>query len=758
MGIGERIEMLRLAREYKPYTIGIIFIIILLFIQAVTELALPEYMSNIVNIGIEQNGIQNTVPVVIKREDMDRIKLFIDKETRELVEDNYKLIDKNDLNREEYEKLLKEYPIINTEDLYILNTKSKKVINNMEKPFARAIFILDNLEKELDNKTLSKYIDKINPNISQNGDMYFHISQFSQEELDRLNTEIDEDLGMDKFPENMINQRAINYIKNKYDDMAISIIKIQSNYILYVGGIMLLISLLTMMASVGIGYISAKISAGVGKNLRKKVFEKISTFSNTEFDKYSTASLITRNTNDIQQIQTITIMLLRVIFFAPILGVGGVIKALNTNVSMAWIIMLGVIVVLGLISIIFSIAIPRYAKIQNLVDKLNRILRESLGGILIIRAFNTQKIEEDKFESVNQELTKTNLFVLRIMNLMRPGMMLIMDLITVLVIWVAAHEINDGNMQVGDMMAYTQYTRRVLRSFLMISMISTMLPRASVSANRIVEILDTETSIKDPENPKELKKSGLITLEFKNVSFKYPGANEAVLKNISFKARSGEIIAFIGSTGSGKSTLVNLIPRLYDVTEGEILLNNINIKDLRLRDLRENIGYIPQKAVLFTGTIESNIRYGKNENINDEDIYKALEIAQGMEIVNEKKEGLSYQISQGGTNVSGGQRQRLTIARALAKKSDILIFDDSLSALDFKTDALLRKAISREINDSIVLIVGQRISSIMNAHKIIVLDEGEIVGMGTHRELLKDCNIYRQIAASQLSEEELLYE
>ena len=750
--------MFRLAREYKPYTIGIIFIIILLFIQAGTELALPEYMSNIVNIGIEQNGIQNTVPVVIKREDMDRIKLFIDKETRELVEDNYKLIDKNDLNREEYEKLLKEYPIINTEDLYILNTKSKKVINNMEKPFARAIFILDNLEKELDNKTLSKYIDKINPNISQNGDMYFHISQFSQEELDRLNTEIDEDLGMDKFPENMINQRAINYIKNKYEDMAISIIKIQSNYILYVGGIMLLISLLTMMASVGIGYISAKISAGVGKNLRKKVFEKISTFSNTEFDKYSTASLITRNTNDIQQIQTITIMLLRVIFFAPILGVGGVIKALNTNVSMAWIIMLGVIVVLGLISIIFSIAIPRYAKIQNLVDKLNRILRESLGGILIIRAFNTQKIEEDKFESVNQELTKTNLFVLRIMNLMRPGMMLIMDLITVLVIWVAAHEINDGNMQVGDMMAYTQYTRRVLRSFLMISMISTMLPRASVSANRIVEILDTETSIKDPENPKELKKSGLITLEFKNVSFKYPGANEAVLKNISFKARSGEIIAFIGSTGSGKSTLVNLIPRLYDVTEGEILLNNINIKDLRLRDLRENIGYIPQKAVLFTGTIESNIRYGKNENINDEDIYKALEIAQGMEIVNEKKEGLSYQISQGGTNVSGGQRQRLTIARALAKKSDILIFDDSLSALDFKTDALLRKAISREINDSIVLIVGQRISSIMNAHKIIVLDEGEIVGMGTHRELLKDCNIYRQIAASQLSEEELLYE
>lgn len=449
------------------------------------------------------------------------------------------------------------------------------------------------------------------------------------------------------------------------------------------------------------------------------------------------------------------ILLLRIVFYAPILGIGGIVKVLETNTSMAWIIAVGVVAIFALVIVLFSMAVPKFKIAQKLVDKVNLVIREALNGIMVIRAFNTQKYEEDRFDEVNKDLTKTHLFVSRLMAIMMPTMMLIMNCIILLIVWVGAHEINSGAIQVGDMMAFMQYTMQIIMSFLMISAISIILPRASVSAQRIVEVLDEEVTIKNPENPKKITGDVKGTIEFKNVSFKYPGAEEYVLKDISFIANAGETTAFIGSTGSGKSTLINLIPRFYDPTEGQILLDGIDIRDMELKDLRERIGYVPQKGVLFTGTIESNLKYGKNFDANREDVLKAIEIAQAKEIVDEKEEGILYEIAQGGTNVSGGQKQRLSIARALVKKPEVFIFDDSFSALDFKTDAALRSAIEREIKDSTILIVAQRISTIMNADKIVVLDQGEIVGIGTHKELLKKCDIYRQIAMSQLSEEEL---
>lgn len=450
-----------------------------------------------------------------------------------------------------------------------------------------------------------------------------------------------------------------------------------------------------------------------------------------------------------------SMMMLRIIFYAPILGIGGIIRALRTNTSMAWIVAVGVIAILTLVIVLFAIVMPRFKKLQKLVDKVNLVMRESLNGLMVIRAFNTQRFEEKKFDNANNDLTKTNLFVSRVMTMMMPTMMLIMNGIMLLIIWVGAHEIDNGVIQVGDMMAFIQYTMQIIMSFLMISMISIILPRASVSAQRISEVLDKELTIKDPENYKEIRKDIKGMLEFKNVSFKYPGAEECVLKNISFTAKPGETTAFIGSTGSGKSTLINLIPRFYDVTEGRILLDGIDIREIRLHDLREKIGYVPQKGVLFTGTIESNLKYGKNADVSHEDVLKAIEISQAREFIDEKERGIETEISQGGTNVSGGQRQRLSIARALVKKPEVFIFDDSFSALDFKTDAALRKAINEGIKDRTLLIVAQRINTIMNAENIIVLDEGKIVGMGSHKELLRNCDVYRQIALSQLSEEEL---
>ncbi len=527
-----------------------------------------------------------------------------------------------------------------------------------------------------------------------------------------------------------------------------------TNYIIKTGGMMLLISLGSAICAVVVGLFAARIAARVALALRRDVFEKVESFSNIEFDKFQSASLITRTTNDITQVQTVLIMMIRMIFYAPIMGVGGIFKALSKSSSMSWIIAIAVVILIGIIAVLFSLALPRFKRVQNLIDKLNLVTRENLSGMLVIRAFNTQRFEENRFDETNKSLMGVNLFVNRLMSFLMPAMMLIMNLTSIFIVWIGAKEVGAMNMQVGDMMAFIQYAMQIIMSFLMISMMFIMIPRAAVSGKRIAEVLDTEVAIHDPKQEKSFRAPVEGTVEFKNVEFAYPGAEEAVLHDISFIAKPGEMTAFIGSTGSGKSTLINLIPRFYDVTKGSITIDGIDVRELKQHDLREQIGYVPQKAVLFSGDIESNLKYGRKE-ASDKEIEEIIEIAQSKEFISAKPEGIKAPIAQGGSNVSGGQKQRLSIARALAKKAPICILDDSFSALDFKTDAALRKSLKEKMANTTMLVVAQRISSIMQAEQIIVLDGGRIVGKGTHHELIKNCEVYKEIALSQLSKEEL---
>lgn len=748
--------MFRIIKEMKPFTIIILIIVGLLFFQARTDLALPDYMSNIVNVGIQQSGIENAVPEVIRESELEKIKLFLKVEEIQLVDKSFKLINQDNFSDKELEDYSKKYPFLKDESLYVLDTESQEDIETMNSFLGKAMLTVMGIDMGAPQGILSSEENLgENPfaNFPEGTDPFMVIKNLPVEQFQAMKAKIDEQFEI--LPDNMVVQSAINYIKTEYEAIGIEIQKTQSKYILSIGGIMLLIALIGMAASITVGFLSSRVAASLGRNLRDKVFQKVTSFSNAEFDSYSTASLITRSTNDIQQIQQFMVMLLRMIFYAPILGIGGVLKVLDTNTSMAWIVGIGVVAILILIITLFTVALPKFKTVQKLVDKVNLVMREALNGTLVIRAFNTQKHEEEKFDKANTDLTKTNLFVSRIMVTMMPTMMLIMNMVMLLIVWVGANQIDQGAIQVGDMMAFIQYAMQIIMSFLMLSMVSIILPRASVSANRIAEILNEETQIKNPENPKQFKKDIKGLLEFKNVGFKYSGAEECVIKNINFTAKPGETTAFIGSTGSGKSTLINLIPRLYDVTEGEITIDGINIKDVLLHDLREKIGFVPQKSILFSGTIESNLKYGKNYSVNEEGISTAVEVSQSKEFIQDKEKGLQTEISQGGTNVSGGQKQRLSIARALAKKPKIFIFDDSFSALDFKTDRTLRNAMKKELTDRTILIVAQRINTIRNAEKIIVLDEGKIVGTGSHEELLKNCDVYKQIALSQLSEEEL---
>lgn len=534
----------------------------------------------------------------------------------------------------------------------------------------------------------------------------------------------------------------------------IGVQQMKPDYILNVGAKMLGVALLSMAATIGISFVASRVAASLGSRLRQEVFTKVVNFSSNEMDKFSTASLITRSTNDIQQIQNLMVMLLRIVIYAPIVGIGGIIKVLSTENTMAWIIVVAVTTIIIVVFALFKVVMPKFKQVQNLIDKLNLVTREILTGMLVIRAFGTEKHEEKRFDKANEDLTKTNLFINRTMAMMMPLMMLIMNIITIIIVWNGAYAVDSGTMQVGDMMAFIQYTMQIIMAFLMISMVSIMLPRAAVAAGRVDEIINTELSIKDPINPISFEDDKKGILEFKNVSFRYPNADEYVLENITFTAKKGETTAFIGSTGSGKSTLINLIPRFYDVTEGEIIFDGVNIKDVSQHELRDKIGYVPQKGILFSGNIESNIKYGK-KSISDEAIKKAVEISQAKEFIESAEKGYETEIAQGGTNVSGGQRQRLSIARAIAKSPELYIFDDSFSALDYKTDAALRKALGKETKERAVLIVAQRISTILNADKIIVLEEGKIAGIGTHKQLMNNCEVYRQIAFSQLSKEEL---
>ncbi len=748
--------MNKLVKYLKKSTLSIIFIVALLIGQAICELALPDYTSSIVNVGIQQGGVENAVPEIIRKSELDKITIFMSSADKDKVLQNYNLLSKDSISTEEFNKYKEEYPALEKEDLYKLSTTDKEIIDELSSILGKPILIVSGIENggtEVDAMK-KQMMANLPTSATQNGDVdiFKVLSSMPEENLTAITKEIDKNFK--NLPETMVDQSAVNYVKSEYEAIGINTEKMQNNYIIMTGLKMLGITLLSVLASVLVGLLGARVAATLGKDLRSSVFKKVMSFSNKEITEFSTASLITRSTNDIQQIQMMMVMFLRIVFYAPILGLGGVLKVLQTNTSMTWIIGVGVASVLVLVMIMFIVVMPRFKILQSLVDRLNLVSREILTGLPVIRAFSTEKYEEQRFEKANKDLTKVNVFVNRVMSCMMPAMMFVMNAITVLIVWNGAHSIDAGTMQVGDMMAFIQYTMQIVMSFLMISMVSVMLPRALVSLDRIDKVLNTDISVKDPEKPVQFKEDKKGVIEFKNVSFRYPDAEEDILTDISFTANAGETTAFIGSTGSGKSTLINLIPRFFDVTKGEILVDGVNIKDVTQHDLREKIGYVPQKGVLFSGTIDSNLRYGKKE-ATEEDINKAARIAQATEFIESKPEKYETKISQGGTNVSGGQKQRLSIARAIAKDPEIYIFDDSFSALDFKTDAKLRKSLKEEISESTVLIVAQRISTILNADQIIVLDEGKMVGKGTHKELLNNCEVYKQIALSQLSKEEL---
>jgi ATP-binding cassette subfamily B protein len=739
--------MFKLAKYLKPFVALIFAAIILLFVQAMCDLSLPDYMSNIVNKGIQQGGIESAVPEAVRQSTMDRLALFMNDNDKSEVLNNYTLIDKSN---KDYDKYIEDYPTLAKEPIYRLNDIDKLETDKINIIMGKAFLTVSGIEKTK-SEAKDGLIEFNGTKIPASADLFALIARQTAEQRNQISNSINERFAA--LGDNMITQAAVVPIKAEYIALGMDTDKIQSRYIMNSGFLMLLIALLSAACTVVVGLLAARVAAGLSRNLRKGLFTKVESFSNTEFDKFSTASLITRTTNDITQVQMLVIIMIRMVIYAPIMGAGGVIKALNKSSSMTWIIALAVVVLLGLILTVFVVAMPKFKIIQKLVDRLNLVTRENLTGMMVIRAFNTQSFEEKRFDIANRDLTDTNLFVNRVMVFMMPAMMLIMNGVTLLIVWVGAHQIAESAMQVGDMMAFMQYAMQILFSFLMLSMMFIMIPRASVSAQRIAEVLETEISIRDPKEPKHFDKvEGII--EFKNVTFRYPEAEGDAISNVSFKALPNQTTAFIGSTGSGKTTLINLIPRFYDVTAGQVLIDGIDVKEVTQHDLRERIGYIPQKGSLFSGTIESNLKYA-NESATIDDLNKAAEIAQALEFINEKPEGITAEISQGGTNVSGGQKQRLSIARALVKKPKIYIFDDSFSALDFKTDAALRKALKSQTEESTVLIVAQRISTIMNAEQIIVLEDGNVVGMGTHKELMKNCETYQEIALSQLSKEEL---
>ena len=751
--------MLKVLKNLKESWLSVIAIVLLLIVQAAGDLTLPDYTSKIVNIGIQSGGIENPAPEVIRKSEMDNLLIFT--EDDEQILNDYKEISKENLDEKEYEKLVKRYPALENETLYEVkkldNEEQTRLNNMMTKP----LMMLSSLEnEETANSMKEQMLSSMPANIPeqqkiamQNMELIDIIKQMPKEQIDKMLETVNEKL--DNMQNSILEQAAIQQVKKEYKAIGIDTDNLQNKYIIIAGLKMLGISFIIMASAISIMCLSARVAAKLAKTLREKTFKKVLKFSNKEFSEYSTASLITRSTNDIQQIQGLIAILFRVLVYAPIIGIGGFLRVLRqSDNSMAWIIGVAILAILFVVATLFIIAMPRFKKLQELIDKLNLVAREILTGLPVIRAFNTEKKEEKRFDKANVDLTKTNLFVNRAMSFMMPTLMLIMNAISLLIVWVGAHGIDNGTMQVGNMMAFIQYTMQIVMSFLMISMVSIMLPRASVSANRINEILETEEAIQESKEPKKLDTSKKGLVEFKNVSFRYPDSDEEVLSDITFTAKPGETTAIIGSTGSGKSTIVNLIPRFYDITSGNLLIDGVDIKEISNKDLRKIVGFVPQKGILFSGTIESNIKYG-NPNMSDEQMIEAAQIAQATEFIDSKPKKYKESIAQGGSNVSGGQKQRLSIARAIAIDPEILVFDDSFSALDFKTDSTLRAELAKKTKDKTVIIVAQRINTILNADQIIVLEDGKIVGKGTHEELIKNNETYKQIALSQLSEEEL---
>ena len=727
--------MLKILKNLKQSWMSVLIIVALLCVQAAVDLELPNYTSKIVNTGIQAGGIEYAIPETVSPEDMDAILLLSNDD----------------------EKILENYTTDNSDGNYVIKDLKENEKEELEQIMTKPIIISRTVQKEeMANKIKEQILANVpdgQKEMLQNMSIIDILKTMPEEQLNQMLSESTKQI--DEMQDSIKSQAAVAYVKEIYKDAGVDTDKLQINYIIIAGLKMLVLAAISMASGITIMMLSSRVGARMAKTLREKIFNKVLKFSTKELREFSTASLITRSTNDVQQIQQLLAMLFRTVVYAPIIGIGGVIKVIHqSNTSMAWIIGAAVITILVVVAILFAIAMPKFKKLQDLIDKLNGVAREILTGKSVIRAFNTEEREEQRFDNANTDLTKANIFVNRTMSIMMPMLMLIMNGVSILIIWVGGHNIDQGIMQVGDMLAFIQYAMQIVMSFLMISMISIMLPRASVSANRITEILETDPSIKDKETTKKLDSSKKGLVEFKNVSFRYPDADTEILEDINFTAESGKTTAIIGSTGSGKSTVVNLIPRFYDVTGGELLVDGVNVKDLSQKELRDAIGFVPQKGVLFSGTIESNIKYS-DESMSDEKMIEAAEIAQATEFIEGKEDKYKSEIAQGGSNVSGGQKQRLSIARAVAKDPEIFVFDDSFSALDFKTDAALREALAQRTNNKTNIIVAQRISTILNADKIIVLDDGKIVGQGTHEELFENNETYREIALSQLSEEEL---
>lgn len=722
--------MLKVFKYLKSSIFSVLAVILLLFVQAYLDLTLPDYTSKMVNVGVQQGGIENAAISEIGEDTLNTLVLLMDKSDAKYIMNHYEKTD-----------------TYKGEDIYELKEDSN--VDKISSIMAKPMMILSYASQEANSSSDS---DTVSFDLPEGVSLSQALSMMGDAEREKMLQQIDKKIK--DIPDTIVDQAAVSYVKAEYQRIGVDADRIQTMYILKVGLIMLGIAFSAMAVGILIVFIGSRMAARLARTLRHKVFTKVVGFSKNEIKTYGQSSLITRTTNDVQQVQMVVVFLLRVVFYAPIIGIGGVIKAMNTNADMTYIIGVAVVAILGVVVTLFVIAMPKFNLVQKLIDKLNLVTREILSGLPVIRAFSNEHHEEERFEEANKRLTKVNLFINRAMSFMMPVMMLVMNFVCLVIVYQGAKGVDTGAMQVGDIMAYIQYTMQIIMAFLMISMMSIMLPRANVSAKRIMEIIETKDTIYNSKHLVEFKPDARGKVEFKNVSFRYPDADYDVITDIDLVANPGETTAFIGSTGSGKSTLINLIPRFYDVTDGELLVDGVNIKDVDIHELREKIGFVPQKGVLFTGTIKDNIKYG-NENISDEDVNKALDVAQATEFVSKLKGGVDYDISQGGTNVSGGQKQRLSIARAIAKNPDIYVFDDSFSALDFKTDAKLRGELAKITKDKTVLIVAQRISTIMNADKIVVLDEGRVVGIGTHKELMKNCNVYKEIALSQLSKEEL---
>ena len=761
--------MKNLFKYAASYWKAMIAIVLILVVQAYCDLSLPAYTSDIVNVGIQQGGIEDEVPRQIATEEMEKLLLFVSEDDQQTVMDAY-TEDNTSYKKEAYVlkdsvaeeentmenlKDILQIPMMMTSGIESGSDTTKQMEDKLKEQMSQG---MAQSMPQGANQTMPEGMPQGESQAESQAvslddmSMFDLLKMLPAEQRATMVEKIEEQ--MSEMPDTILDQAAVSFCRSAYKDLGMDMDQTQIHYLLKTGGQMAALALLGMAASIMVAFLASRVGASAGRDLRSGVFHKVVGFSNNEFNHFSTASLITRSTNDIQQIQMLIVMLLRMVLYAPILAIGGVLQVMKTNVSMSWIIGLAVIIIAFVVLLLFLVVMPKFKVLQNLVDKLNLVTREILTGLPVIRAFSTEKHEEERFDDANRTLTKTNLFVNRAMTFMMPVMMFVMNGVSVLIVWTGAHGISDGQMQVGDMMAFIQYTMQIIMGFLMLCMISIMLPRAAVAADRVEEVLKSETMIHDPKQEKHFPEDGKGVLTFDHVSFRYPGADEEVLEDITFTAKPGETTAIIGSTGSGKSTLVNLIPRFYDVTSGDITLDGVDIREVKQHELREKLGYVPQKGVLFSGDIASNIMFG-NSHGSDDEMIKAAEIAQATEFIDTKPEKYKSPISQGGSNVSGGQKQRLSIARAIAKHPQVFIFDDSFSALDYKTDVTLRRALAEKTSGSTVLIVAQRISTILHAEQIIVLDEGKVAGKGTHAELLKNCPVYREIAESQLSKKEL---